>query len=293
MLDGSRVAGEIKHELKRQRLGACGGDRASSRPGHHLVGDDAPSHTYVTAKHRDCAEVGIASIRRELPGDASEADVLAAVDELNSEPRCTRFIVQLPRLAHVNMPTVLQAIDPVRNADGLHPTNLGQLVLGAPAPLPCTPRGIIELLLRRHNINISARSFASSLWHDSGKLTQLMLTRPSEYAAVTLCREATRRRRGPHTRSGDRGRCGRSRSPREARLDNARRDSALGWPDPADSFSDGGRYVDASAAIRRGMALANHGWDLIDVGGESTRPSAVSPPPSEELARIVPVAARG
>ena len=173
VLDGSRVAGEIKHELKGRVSALVAATGQAPGLGTILVGDDAPSRTYVNAKHRDCAEVGIGSSRRELPGDASEADVLRAVDELNSDPCCTGFIVQLPLPAHVNMPTVLQAIDPVKDADGLHPTNLGQLVLGAPAPLPCTPRGIIELL-RRHDINIRGAQFCVI-----------------GCGTVTLCHEAT------------------------------------------------------------------------------------------------------
>ena len=191
VLDGSRVAGEIKHELKGRVSALVAATGQAPGLGTILVGDDAPSRTYVNAKHRDCAEVGIASIRRELPGDASEADVLRAVDELNSDPCCTGFIVQLPLPAHVNMPTVLQAIDPVKDADGLHPTNLGQLVLGAPAPLPCTPRGIIELL-RRHDISIRGAQFCViGCGTTVGRPLSLMLTRPSEYATVTLCHEAT------------------------------------------------------------------------------------------------------
>ncbi|MET0843958.1 MAG: bifunctional methylenetetrahydrofolate dehydrogenase/methenyltetrahydrofolate cyclohydrolase [Mycetocola sp.] len=191
VLDGNRIAADIKRELK-DRVGALE-DATGRTPGLGtiLVGDDAPSHTYVNAKHRDCAEVGIASIRRELPGDAAEADVLAAVHGLNTDPQCTGFIVQLPLPAHINMPTVLQAIEPTKDADGLHPTNLGKLVLGAPAPLPCTPRGIIELL-RRHDINIRGAQFCViGCGTTVGRPLSLMLTRPSEFATVTLCHEAT------------------------------------------------------------------------------------------------------
>lgn len=191
VLDGRRVAGEIKHELKGRvsRLVTATGQAPGL--GTILVGGDAPSHTYVNAKHRDCTEVGISSIRRELPGDASQADVLEAIDELNNDPYCTGFIVQLPLPAHVNMATVLQAIDPIKDADGLHPTNLGQLILGAPAPLPCTPSGIIELL-RRHDITIRGAQFCViGCGTTVGRPLSLMLTRPSEHATVTLCHEAT------------------------------------------------------------------------------------------------------
>ena len=121
-----------------------------------LVGDDPGSQAYVAGKHRDCAEVGIASIRRDLPATASQADVEAAVAELNADPACTGYLVQLPLPAGLDEQRVLELIDPAKDADGLHPMNLGRLVLGAPAPLPCTPRGIVELL-RRYGVPLRRR----------------------------------------------------------------------------------------------------------------------------------------
>jgi methylenetetrahydrofolate dehydrogenase (NADP+)/methenyltetrahydrofolate cyclohydrolase len=156
-----------------------------------LVGDDPGSHSYVNWKHRDCAEVGVRSIRRELPADASQDDILRAVAELNDDPVCTGFIVQLPLPQHVDMHAVLAAIDPDKDADGLHPANLGHLVLGGAAPLPCTPRGIIELL-RRHQVPIRGAQFCViGCGTTVGRPLGLMLTRPSEFATVTLCHEAT------------------------------------------------------------------------------------------------------
>ena len=113
-----------------------------------LVGDDPGSRAYVNGKHRDCAQVGIASIRRDLPADATQAQVEAVVDELNADPACTGYIVQLPLPAGLDAHAVLSRMDPAKDADGLHPVNLGKLVLGEPGPLPCTPRGIVELLRR-------------------------------------------------------------------------------------------------------------------------------------------------
>lgn len=156
-----------------------------------LVGEDAGSHSYVAGKHRDCAEVGIKSIRIDLPATASQGDVLAAVARLNSDPDCSGFIVQLPLPAQVDMRVVLASIDPEKDADGLHPTNLGRLVLGQTGTLPCTPRGILELL-RGSDVPFTGSQFCViGCGTTVGRPLGLMLTRPSEHATVTMCNEAT------------------------------------------------------------------------------------------------------
>jgi methylenetetrahydrofolate dehydrogenase (NADP+)/methenyltetrahydrofolate cyclohydrolase len=189
-IDGSRVAATIKEDLavRVQALQARG-----IRPGLGtiIVGDDAGSQKYVAGKHRDCAEVGIASIRVELPATSTQAEVESAVRRLNDDPACTGFIVQLPLPPHLDMHRVLELIDPVKDADGLHPVNLGRLVLGMDGPLPCTPRGIIELL-RHHDVPITgARFCVIGCGITVGRPLGLMLTRPTEHATVTLCHEAT------------------------------------------------------------------------------------------------------
>lgn len=189
-IDGRAVAGELKAQLA-VRVEVL--RRQGIRPGLGtiLVGDDPGSHSYVAGKHRDCAEVGIESIRVELPATATQEDIETAVRRLNHDPACTGFIVQLPLPPNVDMHRVLQLIDPAKDADGLHPTNLGKLVLGIPGPLPCTPRGIIELL-RRHDVEITGQRFCViGCGLTVGRPLGLMLTRPSEHATVTLCHEAT------------------------------------------------------------------------------------------------------
>jgi methylenetetrahydrofolate dehydrogenase (NADP+)/methenyltetrahydrofolate cyclohydrolase len=189
-IDGKRVAADIKQELA-VRVRALHGQGSRPGLGTILVGEDPGSHAYVAGKHRDCSDVGIASIRVELPATASQAQVEAAVRRLNDDPACTGFIVQLPLPAHIDTHRVLQLIDPDKDADGLHPTNLGKLVLGMDGPLPCTPRGIIELL-RQHDVPITGQRFCViGCGLTVGRPLGLMLTRPTEHATVTLCHEAT------------------------------------------------------------------------------------------------------
>jgi methylenetetrahydrofolate dehydrogenase (NADP+) / methenyltetrahydrofolate cyclohydrolase len=189
-IDGKRVAAEVKGDLA-ARVRVLRDRGARPGLGTVIVGADPGSHAYVAGKHRDCAEVGIASIRVELPADASQADVEGAVLALNDDPSCTGLIVQLPLPPHLDMHRVLQLIDPDKDADGLHPTNLGKLVLGIDGPLPCTPRGIIELL-RQHDVPITgARFCVIGCGITVGRPLGLMLTRPTEHATVTLCHEAT------------------------------------------------------------------------------------------------------
>jgi methylenetetrahydrofolate dehydrogenase (NADP+)/methenyltetrahydrofolate cyclohydrolase len=189
-IDGTRIAAEIKEQLA-DRVRLLHAQDLRPGLGTIIVGDDPGSRKYVAGKHRDCAEVGIASIRVELPSTATQAEVEAAVRDLNDDPACTGFIVQLPLPAHLDMHRVLELIEPGKDADGLHPTNLGKLVLGMDGPLPCTPRGIIELL-RHHEVPITgARFCVIGCGITVGRPLGLMLTRPTEHATVTLCHEAT------------------------------------------------------------------------------------------------------
>lgn len=189
-IDGKRVAGRIKDELA-DRVRALHAQGLRPGLGTILVGDDPGSRAYVAGKHRDCADVGIASLRVELPATATQEEVEAAVRRLNDDPACTGFIVQLPLPPHVDTHRVLQLIDPDKDADGLHPTNLGKLVLGMPGPLPCTPRGIIELL-RQHDVPITGQRFCViGCGLTVGRPLGLILTRPTEHATVTLCHVAT------------------------------------------------------------------------------------------------------
>lgn len=191
ILDGKQTAAAIKSELAVEvaELVAHG-----NRPGLGtvLVGDDPGSHSYVAGKHRDCAEVGIESIRVDLPERATQADVEAAIRDLNAAPECTGYIVQLPLPGGIDQQRILELMDPTKDADGLHPLNLGRLVLGAPAPLPCTPQGIVELL-RRYDVAIDgAEVCIIGRGVTVGRPLGLLLTRRSENATVTLCHTGTR-----------------------------------------------------------------------------------------------------
>jgi methylenetetrahydrofolate dehydrogenase (NADP+) / methenyltetrahydrofolate cyclohydrolase len=195
LLDGSATAAAIREELTARvsRLREAGVEPGL---GTLIVGDDPGSHAYVGGKHRDCAAVGIASIQRELPADATQADVEAVVDELNANPACTGFIVQLPLPRGLDEQAVLARIDPDKDADGLHPTNLGRLVLDVSAtgdaPLPCTPRGIVELL-RRYDVALDgAHVVVVGRGTTSGRPLGLLLTRRTENATVTSCHTGTR-----------------------------------------------------------------------------------------------------
>jgi methylenetetrahydrofolate dehydrogenase (NADP+)/methenyltetrahydrofolate cyclohydrolase len=191
ILDGKATAAAIKSELA-TRVAALKTQGIHPGLGTILVGDDPGSHSYVGGKHRDCAEVGIASLRRDLPDDASQADVERAVVELNADPACTGYIVQLPLPKGLDPHRVLALMDPDKDADGLHPMNLGRLVLGEAAPLPCTPRGIVELL-RRYDVPIAgAEVVVVGRGVTVGRPLGLLLTRRSENATVTLCHTGTR-----------------------------------------------------------------------------------------------------
>ena len=191
ILDGTATANAIKSELK-VRVDALREQGVIPGLGTVLVGDDPGSRWYVNGKHKDCAEVGITSIRVDLPETATQAEVEEQVARLNADPACTGYIVQLPLPKHMNEHDVLGLMDPAKDVDGLHPTNLGWLVLGKPAPLPCTPYGIVELL-RRHGVQIAgAEVVVVGRGITVGRPLGLLLTRRSENATVTLCHTGTR-----------------------------------------------------------------------------------------------------
>jgi methylenetetrahydrofolate dehydrogenase (NADP+)/methenyltetrahydrofolate cyclohydrolase len=190
-LDGKATRDEIFIDLK-ERVAALTAACRTPSLGTILVGDDPGSRAYVRGKHADCAKVGITSIRRDLPADISQAKLDETIDELNASPECTGYIVQLPLPRHLDENAALERVDPGKDADGLHPTNLGRLVLGTPAPLPCTPRGIVHLL-RRYEVEIAgADVVVIGRGVTVGRPLGLLLTRRSENATVTLCHTATR-----------------------------------------------------------------------------------------------------
>jgi methylenetetrahydrofolate dehydrogenase (NADP+)/methenyltetrahydrofolate cyclohydrolase len=201
ILDGKATAAAIKAELA-TRVAVLKEHGITPGLGTVLVGDDPGSHSYVAGKHRDCAEVGIASVRADLPADSSQAQVDEAIAALNEDPNCTGYIVQLPLPKGLDESRALELIDPDKDADGLHPTNLGRLVLNIPAPLPCTPRGIVELL-RRYDVNINgAEVCVVGRGVTVGRPLGLLLTRRTENATVTLCHTGTRDLL-EHTRNAD------------------------------------------------------------------------------------------
>ena len=191
ILDGKALASTIKGQLA-ARVSVLKAAGVSPGLGTVLVGDDPGSHSYVAGKHRDCQEVGINSIRVDLKADASEADVLAALKDLNNSKECTGYIVQLPLPKGINTQKVLEAIDPAKDADGLHPMNLGRLVAGYEAPLPCTPRGIVELI-NHYKIPLSgAEVVVIGRGLTVGRPLGLLLSRKQENATVTLTHTGTK-----------------------------------------------------------------------------------------------------
>jgi methylenetetrahydrofolate dehydrogenase (NADP+)/methenyltetrahydrofolate cyclohydrolase len=190
-LDGKLTRDEIFLDLT-ARVAALTAAGRTPGLGTVLVGDDPGSHAYVRGKHSDCAKVGITSLRRDLPADASAAQLNDTIDELNGNPECTGYIVQLPLPRHLDENAALERVDPAKDADGLHPTNLGRLVLNEPAPLPCTPRGIVALL-RRYGVALDgAHVVVIGRGVTVGRPLGLLLTRRSENATVTLCHTGTR-----------------------------------------------------------------------------------------------------
>lgn len=191
ILDGKALAATIKKDLA-TRTAALKVKGITPGLGTVLVGDDAGSHSYVAGKHRDCEEVGINSIRVDLPASATQADVLAAIKDFNAARECTGYIVQLPLPNGINTQIILEAIDPDKDADGLHPLNLGRLVAGYEAPLPCTPRGIVELI-NHYKIPLSgAEVVVIGRGLTVGRPLGLLLTRKKENATVTLTHTGTK-----------------------------------------------------------------------------------------------------
>ncbi len=201
ILDGKALAALVKSDLAARTL-ALKAKGITPGLGTVLVGDDPGSHSYVAGKHRDCQEVGINSIRVDLPADATQADVLAAIRDLNSAPECTGYIVQLPLPRGIDTQVILEAIDPAKDADGLHPMNLGRLVAGYEAPLPCTPRGIVELL-NHYKVPLNgAEVVVIGRGLTVGRPLGLLLTRKQENATVTLTHTGTKDL-AAHTRRAD------------------------------------------------------------------------------------------
>ena len=188
ILDGRATAAAIKEELRAIV------SKMDKKPGLGtiLVGDDPGSHSYVNGKHKDCNDVGMNSIRIDLPGNSSQSDVLAAIKDLNNSSECTGYIVQLPLPVGIDTNLILESIDPNKDADGLHPLNLGKLVIGKPAPLPCTPKGIVELL-KRYQINTrGAQVVVMGRGLTVGRPLALLLSQKGIDATVTITHTATK-----------------------------------------------------------------------------------------------------
>jgi len=191
ILDGKALAASIKKDLTARTTALKASGKVPGL-GTILVGDDPGSHSYVSGKHRDCKEVGITSLRVDLPASASQSDVLAAIKDLNNAAECTGYIVQLPLPQGINTQMILEAIDPAKDADGLHPMNLGRLVAGYDAPLPCTPRGIVALL-SHYKINLNgAEVVVIGRGLTVGRPLGLLLSRRQENATVTLTHTGTK-----------------------------------------------------------------------------------------------------
>lgn len=198
-LDGKATLATIKDEL-RDRIAALKARGITPGLGTVLVGDDPGSQWYVGAKHKDCAEIGITSIRRDLPASATQAEVEAVIDELNDDENCTGFLIQQP--TGLDEVALLSRVKPEKDVDGLHPVNLGKLVLGEDAPLPCTPMGVIELL-RRYDVPLNgAEVVVVGRGLTVGRPLGLILTRRSENATAILCHTGTKDL-AAHTRNAD------------------------------------------------------------------------------------------
>jgi methylenetetrahydrofolate dehydrogenase (NADP+)/methenyltetrahydrofolate cyclohydrolase len=191
ILDGKALAAKVKENLA-ARVNHLKSSGVTPGLGTVLVGDDPGSISYVAGKHRDCQQVGINSIRVDLKASATQADILAAIKDLNSAKECTGYIVQLPLPSGINTQTVLEAIDPAKDADGLHPINLGRLVAGYAAPLPCTPRAIVELINHYKIPLAGADVVVIGRGITVGRPLGLLLSRKQENATVTLTHTGTK-----------------------------------------------------------------------------------------------------
>jgi methylenetetrahydrofolate dehydrogenase (NADP+)/methenyltetrahydrofolate cyclohydrolase len=258
VLDGKAVLATIKEEL-RARLSVLAERGVVPGLGTVLVGDNPASAWYVGAKHKDCAEIGVASLRYDLPADSSLEEVLAVVDRLNADPACTAFLVQQP--TGLDEFAILSRVDPVKDVDGLHPFNLGSLVMGQPAPLPCTPVGCVELL-RRYDVPLKgAEVVVVGRGLTVGRPLGLILTRRSENATVTVCHTGTRDL-AEHTRRADIV------------------VSAAGVPDiiTPDMVKPGAAVLDVGVARRDGKIAGDVHPDVAEVAGWfSPNPGGVGP----------------